>query len=214
VNDKVPFHVRRRAAAQLGLGLMTTADYVRKGARLASLLCLESCVAYPTMRTFYEPTPDDGTYPSACGYVATHNVIERTVNGARFRIVVGSHDREPTERTPTLDVHIQVIYQGDDVALDPTKVAISADGVNAEIHGTLLHPPGFQVAEGFQRQAGQMFHTLSFDIRYPAPAGMLDALSVTFASGAMQVNGDAQVVQDFRFRRVTKHDFIYQSINC
>jgi hypothetical protein len=193
---------------------MEFGDYVSVGVRLVAVLSLGSCVVYPTERTYYEPNPDDGNYPSACGYMTTHNVIERSIDGVDVRIIVGGYDEEPSKRPETLDVYIRVHYQGEGVAIDPTKVSISAEGSATELRGSLLHPPESQVGHGYQKQAGRVSQTITLNIRYPAPAGLFDALSVKFDSGALQLKGEAQDVRPFRFRRVKKHDVYYGSINC
>ena len=174
-------------------------------------LSLESCAVYPTSRTFYEPNADDGsvTNRGSCGYMTTHDAIERNVGGVVLKIFIGDED-EPSGRPDTLDVHITASHKEDGTTIDQTKVTVSAEGDSKELHGNFMPPVAAKL--GLKWQDDPRY--LGISIQYPAPAGTYDAIVVKFASGALRLHGQTLDVQPFRFHRVKKHDVYYGSINC
>jgi len=120
------------------------------------------------------------------------------------------YDDEPSKRPDFLDLHIAVSYKGGGAVIDATQILIVSEADGSELRGTVIPPAAAQL--GFKWEDNPDY--IVVDIRYPAPAGHLDALTVKLERGALRLHDQAQEGWSVRFRHVKKHDAFYGSLNC
>ncbi len=173
---------------------------------LLLLTCLQQagCVVFPTTRTFYEPNSKDGELHnrSSCGYMSTHDSIERTVEGVRITLYLGSVE-EPEDRKPNLHLTTYISSASDAVVVNPSLIRIEIPNVNSSLEGSTI-----------ESNLHLLHQTQSFSIFYPDPSGYADSVTVIFAPEAISLNGHSLTLAPFHFIRVKKHDAYYGSINC
>jgi hypothetical protein len=189
---------------------MANGTCVKVVVSVGAAVSLCSCVLYPTTRTFYEPNGDDGTIVhGGCEYLTTHNTIERRIGGAYVTMSVGD-DNEPAKRPDFLDVHVTVSVKGGGAIIDPAQILVVSEADGSEVSGVVIPSAAAQLGLRVQVKSD----TTGVTIRYPAPAGHLDTLSVKLKRGALRLNDQALDGWSVRFRHVKKHDTFYGSMNC
>jgi hypothetical protein len=172
---------------------------------LALLVALTSaCTFYRTDRTFFEPNAADGklTKSSSCGFHLS-DALERQLPEALVSVApqYEYEGKRPLRasilvRTPDRDVNINPrdfeLRSGDGKVFLPIEVQTQA-------YGLIVNHPHWST-----------FITLT----YPPLAGELSDITFTFPKGTVVAKGKALDIQPFRFRKVTKEDTYYSSINC
>jgi hypothetical protein len=163
------------------------------------LTALVGCVVMPMNRTYYEPNPADGIpiRSASCGWNATAlDAIKRDVGGITISVFPTYDAKRP------LRVSVLLGRTSKTADLDPEKVEIRF-GDNA----TAVRPEITSM-----RDAGPYFFK-SIDYGFPSS---LDAneIVITFLPSFIKLDGRDIGTTQFRFRRVTKSDVYYGSINC
>jgi len=175
---------------------------------VGATLSLWACVLYPTSRTFYEPNVADGkpVNRASCGYMTTHDSLERDIGGA---VVTISPSEESQASSPGMLLHVYISIQSAPgaIAVDPTLIQLQTP-----LHGTPIAGNVLSHATDGPRP-GWPYDTHRIDIDYPGSAET--EISLVFQSGAVVSRSGADMhVEPFRFRRVTKKDMYYGSVNC
>ena len=200
--ENAPNPAFERDSPEAGEPLNFTLDVMRflRYATAAILLtALAGCVVAPMNRTYYEPNPADGTpiQSASCGWNATAlDAIKKDVDG----ITISVYPTYDAGKPLRFSVLIGRTTKAADI--DPEKIEIrlgdSAAGVRPETTS--------------MRDAGPY---ISKRIDYELSSS-LDAneIVITFLSGFIKLDGRDIEITQFRFRRVTKSDVYYGSINC
>lgn len=164
-----------------------------------SLTMLAGCVAMPMNRTYYEPNPADGTpiRSSSCGWNATAlDALERDIGG----IVISVFPRY--EKGKPLSIYM---------LLGKTTKSVDTNFGMIELRSGDGTAPAHPVTTN-AKPAGPYFY---MSINYVFPSSFdADEISLTFLPGFIKLDGRDIVVAPFRFKRTTKSDFYYNSINC
>ena len=165
-----------------------------------SLATLQStgCALYPTSRIFYEPAATEGTLrnQTACGYLHTHDTVERRFGHITLAVTVGS-EKEPQTRHPTLAVTLVVDGPSDSWTLSTNSVLLVLNDPP-----TTLRPSSSD--QWFDR----------WTLTYPTPAGYSDERRAGFEPGALVEKGKPIELPPMHFHRVKKTDVYFGSINC
>jgi len=172
----------------------------RTCATAASLLTLlVGCVVAPVSRTYYEPNPADGipSRSASCGYHrAAEDQLKREIEGITLSVLPRYKEGQP------LAVYVLLGRTSKTVELDPKKfeVRFGAAAVGE-------HPATTTV-----KDAGPYFlKSIAYDF---SPSLAAEDIAVTFLPGFIKLDGKEIPVAPFRFRKVTKLDVYYGSINC
>ena len=173
--------------------------FLRYATAAILLTALAGCVVVPMNRTYYEPNPADGTpiRSASCGWNATAlDAIKKNVDG----ITISIYPKYDVGRPLRFSVLLGRTTKTADI--DPEKVEIRLDD-SAE---------GVRPATTSMRDAGPYFFK-SIDYGF---SSSLDAneIAITFLPGFIKIDGRDIETTQFRFRRVTKSDVYYGSINC
>jgi hypothetical protein len=164
-----------------------------------SLALLAGCVAVPMGRTYYEPNSADGVpiRSSSCGWHATaRDALERDIGGVALSVFPSYEEGQPLR-----------IY----VLLGKTSKSVDANYNMIEVKsgdGILSARPVTIEA----KSAGPYFFA-SANYVFPLTFNVED-ISLVFLPGFITLDGKDVHVAPFRFRRITKWDFYYNSINC
>jgi hypothetical protein len=164
-----------------------------------SLTMLAGCVAMPMNRTYYEPNPADGIpiRSSSCGWHATAlDALERDIEG----IVISVFPRY--EKGKPLSIYVLLGKTTKSVDTNFEMIELRA-GNNA----TSVRP-----ITTTTKSAGP-YYFMSANYVFPSSFDA-DEMSLTFLPGFIKLDGRDIVVAPFRFKRTTKSDFYYNSINC
>jgi len=164
---------------------------------------LSACVVFPVTRTYFEPNAADGspTPSRSCGYYRTaKDGLEREVDG----IVIGVH---PTYlKDEDLLITVSFHYEKGDVSLDPDEISMSTDS------GHTYRPKHWEV-EIYAKDKSHSYRKWLF-LEYPVISSELDNLNVNFSSSAVLLDQKALGIGPFRFKKITKSDVFYGSVNC
>ncbi|MGD9729977.1 MAG: hypothetical protein AB7V39_26865 [Nitrospiraceae bacterium] len=173
--------------------------FLRYATAAILLTALAGCVVVPMNRTYYEPNPADGTpiRSASCGWHATaRDAIEKDVDGITISVFprydAGHHLRFSVRLGRTTKA----------VDIDPEKIEISlgnsATGVRPETTS--------------MRDAGPYsFKSIDYGLSSSPDA---DEIAITLLPGFIKLDGQDNETTQFRFRRITKPDVYYGSINC
>jgi len=164
-----------------------------------SLTVLVGCVALPMNRTYYEPNSADGILirSASCGWNATAlDAIKRDVDGITLSIFPRYEVGRP------LRVYVLLGRTSMTAEINPQKLELRFGDAVAAVRPTTTNA----------KDAGPYFFK-SIDYEF---SSSLDAneIAITFLPGFIKVNGRDIGSTQFRFRRVTKSDVYYGSINC
>ena len=150
-------------------------------------------------RTYYEPNPADGIpiRSASCGWNATAlDSIKRDVDGITLS-VYPTYDAEHPLR-----VYVLLGRTSKTVGLDSEKVEVRY-GDNAA---------GIRPATTSVKDAGPyVFKSIDYGFALPPNA---NEIAIMFLPGFIKLDGRDIEITQFRFRRVTKSDVYYGSINC
>jgi len=162
-----------------------------------SLALLTSCAIVPLNRTYYEPNPADGTpiRTSSCGWHATAlDALKRDVGGIEISVI-------PTyEKGHPLRIYVLLGKTSKMVEINPEMFEVRSGGRTAQ--------PATTVVKG----AGPYF-LQSIDYALPSSFDG-EEIFLMFLPGFLKLDGKDMEIAPFRFRRVTKSDVYYGSINC
>lgn len=166
---------------------------------IASLLT--ACVVIPINRTYYEPNPADGipSKSSSCGYHSTaEDMLRRDVDGNTgiiLSVLPSQKEGQP------LSVYLLISKSTFNVTIDPEKLGIRFE------KGEIVRP-----ATTTMKDAGPNFLK---SINYVFPkAFSANEIAVVFYRGFININGHEIDIAPFRFKKITKPDIYYGSINC
>ncbi len=181
--------------------MVIAANVMTHSASIAGLLStlLTSCVLVPVNRTYYEPNPGDGvpSRSASCGYHrAAQDMLTQKVAGVTIAVL----PRLQNQRLAS--VYVSIERTKDVVSLDPSRFALH------DSQGRLLGRP----IEHVSKDGGPYFLrgiTYTFSEMDPQ-----EEISILLLPGFIEVNGDQVKTQRFRFKKTTKLDVYYGSINC
>jgi len=168
-----------------------------------SLFLLSGCVLYPTTRTYFEPNEADGTLTKSrsCGYhKAALDSLERMVDSVE--VGVTPQYRENKE----LLVILSFYYNDGSVDVSPNEISITSN------NGKKIFPKNV-TTKSYAMDASHP-NRLWANITYPVLSENLDRLSINFSEAALKINGVRINVKPFRFKKISKPDIYYSSINC
>jgi hypothetical protein len=163
------------------------------------LIALAGCVVAPMTRTYYEPNPADGKpiRSTSCGWNATAlDALQRDLKEIAVSVFPKYEKGRPFR------VHVLLGRTSSSMELDPRKLELRTSSENAKI------PPDTTNAKA----AGPYF-SRSIDYTFPASFDA-DEIVVTFLPGFIKLDGKEIDISPFRFKRATKSDVYYGSINC
>lgn len=165
---------------------------------LTAVFAISACVVFPTSRTYYEPNPEDGepTPSESCGYHrAANDGLERHVEGVTISVFPYLEDDKP------LRISFLISRTARSLAVDTTQTELIAGAVIVAPDTTEENEPGPYFSKSI---------TLTFASAADAPPN----IALTFKPGFLKVDGTDIALAPFRFRKVTKSDIYYGSINC
>ena len=173
--------------------------FLRCATAATLLSALVGCVVAPLNRTYYEPNPADGIpiRSASCGWNTTAlDAIKKDVDGITISVYptydAGHHLRFSVllGRTPKK------------VDIDPEKMEFRFDdkASNAQPENS-----GVKNADPY--------YSKKIDFVLPSSVNAND-IAITFLPGFIKLDGRDIMSTKFRFRRVTKPDVYYGSINC
>lgn len=163
------------------------------------LALLAGCVAMPMNRTYYEPNPADGTpiRSSSCGWNATAlDALERDIGG----IVISVYPRY--EKGKPLSIYVLLGKTTKSVDTNFEMIELRAEDSAASVRPITTNT---KTAGPYYFMSANYVFPSSFDA---------DEISLTFLPGFIKLDGESIDIAPFRFRRITKSDFYYNSINC
>jgi hypothetical protein len=172
-------------------------DMVRRSSICLIALLISGCAIYPTTRTYYEPNIEDGspTQSSSCGYhAAANDSLERQIGG--ISVVVSPRYKEGGNLSLTVSLH----YGEEDVAID-------GNSISATVNGGASYQPTNVVVNSYKKDnthPNRMF----LHLIYAVPSENVNGLSVELPKIVKKV------IRPFRFKKTTKSDIYYASINC
>ena len=164
------------------------------------VLLLAGCVVVPLNRTYFEPNPDDGTptRSASCGYHrAANDGLERDVSGVTLLVFPKYKEGD------SLRVYILLRRSAKAVGLDPDKVELRVGN----------SVPAVRPISVEAKDAGPYFFK-SITYTFTSSAGEAEDISMVLLPGFITVDGVAVTPVPFRFKKVTKMDVYYGSINC
>ncbi len=179
--------------------------YLKLALYLFVLFLVSGCAVYPTTRTYFEPNPEDGSLqPSmSCGYHAAKNdSLVREMDG--FKIQVTPHYKEGKK----FQLTVLVQSTDDHVTIDPNKIGLSS----SKQGNTSL--PSEVKANNYEPRSNWPYYMKWNHMTYPDLSESLESITITFHAGSITLNGRTLEIGDFRFRKTTKEDIYYASINC
>lgn len=163
------------------------------------LTALAGCVVMPMNRTYYEPNPADGTpiRSASCGWNATAlDAVKKNVDGISISVYPTYDAGHPFRFSVLLGNTTKVAH------IDPEKIEIRFGN----------SPAGVRPETTNMRDASPYFFK-SIDYGFSSSPDV-NEISITFLPGFIRLDDlDIETTQ-FRFRRVTKPDVYYGSINC
>ena len=171
-----------------------------KWATIAAVLALMvGCIAIPKSRTYYEPNSADGKLiqSASCGWNTTAlDAIERDVDGITLS-VYPKYDNEHPFR-----VYVLLGRTSKMVGIDPDKLEVRfSDGAAS------VRPSTSSVEDA----GPYAFKSINYVFSSSLEAS---EIAITFLPGFIRLDGKDNETIQFRFRRVTKFDVYYGSINC
>lgn len=176
------------------------------------LTMLLGCVAYPTTRSYFEPNSEDGvlTATSGCGYHTTKlDSLVREIGDISIQVIPEYLEAD------NLKVTIFIKRENDYVSFEPELVVLDAKSVttSGDENQTLLKASditsSLQVPTKSTPYYGQ-WYVLTF----PVAADELNGISITLSAESLALGENSTNDLVFRFKKIAKQDFYYNSINC
>lgn len=168
--------------------------------QIAIAVAAAGCVAAPVNRTYFEPSPADGTptRSESCTWQRTaKDQLERKIDDLVISVAPEFNTGRPFGVYVKLSRTAQVLH------LDPSRVELHVTGFES-----VLRP-----LKADARDAPPYFYkTISYQFQ-ALPTGAQE-IAVTFLPGFLQANDQNVELSPFRFRKTTKLDMYYGSINC
>lgn len=167
-------------------------------------ISIAACVAYPTQRTYFEANAEDGTPSSSasCGYhKAKHDALIRDINGLHVQVSPRLVEGSP--------VVVSVLFRHPSLAtLAPEKFELRS-WPSGTVHLPVKHDITVQKPDRTHPYHSQWVR-LEFAV---LPEAVTD-IAMGFPAGSVSLNGTPLQPSPFRFRKTTKSDIYYASINC
>ena len=167
-------------------------------------ICVAGCVVYPTQRTYFEPNVEDGTLSSSssCGYHdARNDSLVREVNGLHLQVSPSLVEGKP--------VAVTVLFRHQSVAaISPERFELRSlpSGI---VYFPVSHEVNIQKPDRSHPYYSKWLH-LQFSVLPEA----VTEIAVVFPAGSVTLDGVVVNLAPFRFRKTTKNDVYYASINC
>jgi len=163
------------------------------------------CAVYPTSRTYFEPNPNDGVLaPSmGCGYHVTKNdSLVREIGNVKIQVTPYYQEGK--------ELQLIVLFQSKDgtIKIDPEYIRLEAISV-----GDSVSPTSVKQTNQEPRSNWPYYMNWNY-LTYPVLSESLKLFSVVFQAGSVTLNNEPMEVANFRFKKVTKSDIYYASINC
>lgn len=168
---------------------------------IISAVLVSACVVLPVNRTYYEPNPADGKLvrSTSCGWHRTANdTLERYIDGTNTTISVLPRYEE---EKPLL-VHL-LIRGSSGVELNAERVELRVGSSKSAVQ-----PRKVEVSDA------RPYFYKSIELTFPPSVSAEEEIAVVLLPGFLTVDGIRMVTTPFRFRKVTKGDVYYGSINC
>lgn len=163
------------------------------------------CALYPTSRTYFEPNPSDGEpAPSmSCGYHAAKNdSLVREVGKVTIKVTPQYNEGE--------ELKLVVLFQEreDSVVVNPEHIVLKSSSAEKSIS------PSY-IKQSYQAPRNNWPYYMKWNyLRYPVLAESLESISIVFNPGSVMVDSEAMELRQFQFKKTTKSDVYYASINC
>ena len=164
-----------------------------------SLVMLVGCVVVPMSRTYYEPNSADGTpiRSASCGWNATAlDGLKREIDGTAISIF------PKYEKGVPLRIVVLIGRPTRSTELAPEQMELRATDAKTGVRSVTTDT----------KAAGPYFYR-SISYSFP-PEFDADEFEVTFLTGFIKIDGREIDVSPFRFKRTTKTDVYFGSINC
>jgi len=158
---------------------------------------MSGCAVYPTTRTYFEPNKEDGTptRSTSCGYhAAANDSLERKIGGVS--VFVSPRYKEGGNLSISVSLH----YDEEDVVIDGSEITVA---VNDEAS----YLPTDVVVNRYEKDNTHP-NRIFLHLIYAVPSESVNELSVTLPR---IVNKSSS---PFRFKKTTRSDIYYASINC
>ena len=158
---------------------------------------MSGCAVYPTTRTYFEPNKEDGTptRSTSCGYhAAANDSLERQIGGVS--VVVSPRYKEGGNLSLSVSLH----YDEEGVVIDGSLITVAING------GASYHPTN--VIVNSYKKDNTHSNRIFLHIFYAVPSESVTELSVTLPNIMNKPSSP------FRFKKATKSDIYYASINC
>ncbi len=163
---------------------------------LISLLMF-GCAVYPTTRTYFEPNKEDGTptRSTSCGYhAAANDSLKRQIGDVS--VVVSPRYKQKDNLSITVSLH----YDEEDVVIDGSLITVS-------VNGEASYVPTDVVVNSYEKDNTHP-NRIFLHLFYAIPSEGVTELSVTLPTIANKPSSP------FRFKKTTRSDIYYASINC
>jgi len=163
------------------------------------------CALYPTSRTYFEPNQSDGELaPSmGCGYhAAKHDSLIRKLGEVTINVTPYYKEGE--------ELQVIVLFQEreDSVVVNPEHIEVKSSSAQNPI------PPS-TIKQANQPPRSNWPYYMKWNyLTYPLLSESLDEISVIFNHESVLVNNEEITLKKFRFKKTTKSDIYYASINC
>jgi len=172
---------------------------------LSVVLTSTGCALYPTSRTYFEPNPSDGELaPSmGCGYHAgKYDSLVRKLGEVTLNVT--PYYKEGEE----LQVIVLVQEREDSVVVNPEHIEVKSSY-------TMNSIPPSTTKQTIQPPRSNWPYYMKWNyLTFPLLSESLDEISVVFNQGSVLVDNEAIMLKKFRFKKTTKSDIYYASINC
>lgn len=165
---------------------------------------LLGCVVYPTQRTYFEPNAMDGvpTPSQSCGYHnAKNDALVREVDGLHIQVTPHLEEGKP--------LSVTVLFRAPtaaDVSLEKHELRSLVDGA------TFL--PVSQKITTYAPDKTHPYYSRWVTLQFQPVPEHLTEIAIVFPIGSVSLNGQVFNLAPFRFRKVTRSDVYYGSINC
>jgi len=172
---------------------------------LFALVAVAGCAVYPTTRTYFEPNASDGKpSPSmSCGY-------HRAKNDSLVRDTKDLHIQVTPYYKEGENLKVTILFQSDK---DNVEINPRAIGIKAHQSGKVIYPSSIKITNQLPRNNWPYYSKWVY-LTFPISSDSLISIAVTFKRSSILVNGRVINIQQFRFKKATKSDIYYGSINC
>lgn len=166
----------------------------------ACMTLLSGCVLAPVSRTYFEPNVEDGEARASqsCGYHrAAKDALDRKIDEVTLSVLPHYEKDQP------LRIYVHLSRTQRTIEVDPNKIEVRVDTSD-----TAFSPEKVEARDG----GPYFFKSIAFT--FPSGTAQAQEISIVFLPGFLTLDGVTTAHRPFRFRKVTKFDIYYSSINC